>query len=172
MAALDVARIEAGLLLIEIDYKSSRKALIPAQKSSPFELGLGWTVDLDKPGFVGRRALSAEKRQGAKWSFLGLAVDWEALEGLYVKDGLSPQVAGRASRAALPVYLEGRQIGQATSQTFSPILKKYIALATLESRYAEPGARVNIEITVEYERLQAEARVVKLPFYNPPRKRA
>ena len=172
MAALDIARIEAGLLLIEIDYKSSRKALIPDQKSSPFELGLGWAVDLKKPGFVGHTALSAEKRQGMKWSFVGLAVDWEGLEGLFARAGLSPQVAGRASRAAAPVYLGGRQIGQATSQAFSPILKKYIALATLESRHAAPGTRAELEITVEYERLQAGAKVVKLPFYNPSWKRA
>jgi aminomethyltransferase len=172
MAALDLARIEAGLLLIEIDYKSSRRALIPAQKSSPFELGLGWTVDLDKPGFVGRRALVAEKKQGAKWSFTGLAIDWAALEGLFNRVGLAPQVAGRASRAAAPVYLRGRQIGQATSHAFSPLLKQYVALGTLESRHDEPGTRVTIEVTVEYERLQAEARVVKLPFFNPPRKRA
>jgi aminomethyltransferase len=172
MAALDLARIEAGLLLIEIDYKSSRKALIPAQKSSLFELGLGWTVDLDKPGFVGRRALAAEKKQGTKWSFTGLAVDWAGLEGLFNRVGLAPQVAGRASRAAAPIYVRGRQIGQATSHTFSPLLKQYIALATLESGHARPGTRATIEVTVEYERLQAEARVVKLPFFNPSRKRA
>jgi aminomethyltransferase len=103
---------------------------------------------------------------------MGLAVDWAALEGLFNRVGLAPQVAGRASRAAAPVYLQGRQIGQATSHTFSPLLKQYVALATLESRHAEPGTRATIEVTVEYERLQAEARVAKLPFYNPPRKRA
>jgi aminomethyltransferase len=172
MVALDIARIEAGLPLIEIDYISSRKALIPAQKSSPFELGLDWAVALDKPGFIGRKALLAEKRRGAVWSFTGLDVDWQVLEALFARAGLPPQVAGRASRAALPVYREGRQVGQATSHTFSPVMKKYVALATLESQHAAPGTRLDVEVTVEYTRLQAAAKVVKLPFYDPPRKRA
>ena len=171
MVALDIARIEAGLLLIEVDYKSSRKALIPAQKSSPFELGLGWAVGLDKPAFVGREALLAGQRNGLRWMFVGLEVDWPGLESAYARAGLAPQVSGRASRAPVPVYQGNRQVGQATSQAFSPILKKYLALATLESQASAPGTPVEMEITVEYKRLRVKARVVKLPFYNPPRKR-
>lgn len=172
MVALDIARVEAGLLLIEVDYKSSRKARIPAHRSSPFELGLGWAVDLEKPGFCGRRALLEEQRRGSEWQFVGLEVDWPALERLFARAGLPPQVAGRASRSAAPVYAGGRQVGQATSHTFSPILKKYIALATLRSGHAALGTWLDFEITVEYERLRAPARVVKLPFYNPSWKRA
>jgi aminomethyltransferase len=172
MVALDIARIEAGLLLIEVDYKSARKALIEAQKSSPFEIGLGWTVALDKPAFVGRRALLAEQRRGPHWKFVGLEVAWESLEDLYAAAGLAPQLAGRASRNAVPVFKDGVQIGQATSQAFSPILKKYIALATLQGRHAAPGERVQVEFTIEYVHHQAEAVVVQLPFFNPPRKRA
>jgi aminomethyltransferase len=171
MAALDLARIEAGLLLIEVDYKSSRKALIPAHNSSPFELGLGWAVDLEKPGFIGRQALLVERQRGPQWGFAGLEADWEALERQFARAGLPPQVAGRASRLAVPVYLGRRQIGQATSQAFSPVLKKYLALATLDSQHLEPGMAVEIEITVEYVRLRVGAKVVKLPFFNPARKR-
>jgi aminomethyltransferase len=172
MVALDIARVEAGLLLIEVDYKSSRKARIPAHRSSPFELGLGWAVDLAKPDFCGRRALLEEQRRGPEWQFVGLEVDWPALERLFARAGLPPQVAGRASRTAAPVYAGSRQVGQATSHSFSPILKKYIALATLRREHAALGTHLDFEITVEYERLRAPTRVVKLPFYNPPWKRA
>ncbi|MCK6630489.1 MAG: aminomethyltransferase family protein [Anaerolineae bacterium] len=171
--ALDIVRVEAGLLLIEVDYISSHKALIEAQKSSPFELGLGWAVALDKGDFVGRRALLAEKKNGSKWAFVGLDIDWPALEKLYAAVGLTPRLAGRTSRVAVPVYNKsGKQIGQATSSTFSPILKKYIALATIESQYAALGTPVNMEVTVEYAHKQAPATVVKLPFYEPERKKA
>jgi aminomethyltransferase len=172
MVALDIARIEAGLLLIEVDYISSRKALIPAQKSSPFEIGLEWAVSLDKEDFVGRQALLAEKKAVPKWKFVGLEVDWTSLEALYNQVGLAVQVAGRASRSAVPIYKNGIQIGQATSQTFSPILKKYIALGTVEARQSVLGRQVSVEVTVEYTRLQARAAIVKTPFYNPPWKRA
>lgn len=172
MVALDLARIEAGLLLLQVDYISSRSALIPAQKSSPFELGLGWTVDLNKAAFVGRSALAAEKHSGSAWKLVGLEIDWPALQQEFGRVDLVPQVAGRASRLAVPVYRETRQIGQATSQAFSPILKKYIALASLESRFSRLGEQVEVEVTVEYVRRRVPATVVKLPFFNPPRKKA
>jgi aminomethyltransferase len=172
MVALDLARIEAGLVLIQVDYISARQALIPDQTSSPFEIGLGWTVDLRKEAFVGRKALLEEKRRGSPWQLVGLEIDWGSLEVLFGEVDLVPRVAGRASREAVPVYRDGRQVGQATSRAFSPILKKYIALATLESRAAAPGNQVEVEVTVEYSRKRAVARVVELPFFNPPRKRA
>jgi aminomethyltransferase len=170
--ALDMVRIEAGLLLIEVDYISAHKALIEAQKSSPFELGLGWAVSLDKGDFVGRRALLAEHKAGSKWALVGVDVDWPALEKLYATVDLTPRLAGRASRLAVPLYSKNdKQIGQVTSHTFSPILKKYIGLATIESQFAAPGTPVFMEATVEYVRKQSPATVVKLPFYDPERKR-
>ena len=172
MVALDIARIEAGLLLIQVDYVSARKALIESQKSSPFELGLGWTVDLEKAPFVGQKALIEEKQRGSVWNLVGLEVEWPALESEYARVNLAPQVAGRASRTAVPIYQGKQQVGHATSQTFSPSLKKYIALATLESRHAQPGTPVEIEVTIEYVRRQSRARVVKLPFLELPRRKA
>lgn len=172
MVALDIARIEAGLLLIQVDYVSARKALIESQKSSPFELGLGWTVDLEKAPFVGQKALIEEKQRGSAWNLVGLEVEWPALESEYARVNLAPQVAGRASRTAVPIYQGKQQVGHATSQTFSPSLKKYIALATLESRYAQPGTPVEIEVTIEYVRRRSRARVVKLPFLELPRRKA
>ena len=171
MVALDIARIEAGLLLIDIDYISSQKALLEARKSSPFEAGLEWTVNLNKGDFVGRQALIAEKQHGSKCKFVGLEVSWDSLEKLFGAVDLPPQVAGRASRVAVPIYKNGRQIGQATSSAFSPVLKKYLAIGTVESRFATPGSQVNMEITVEFVRRQAAATIVKTPFFDPPRKR-
>ncbi|MGD2048828.1 MAG: aminomethyltransferase family protein [Chloroflexota bacterium] len=172
MVALDIARIEAGLLLIEVDYLPANKALIDSRKSTPFEAGLDWTVALDKGVFVGRRALEAEAIRGSHWALVGLEIDWPVLESLFATHDLPPLVAGRASREAVPVYNDnGRQIGQATSRTFSPVLKKYIALATIESEFAHEGFDLSIEVTVEYTRQQCPARVVSTPFYDPTHKR-
>ncbi|HSR70629.1 MAG TPA: aminomethyltransferase family protein [Acidobacteriota bacterium] len=172
LAAMDIARIEAGLLLIDVDFIPSNKAVLETQKSSPFEAGLGWSVALDKPDFIGRSALLEEKRRGSRWALVGLEIDWVGLERVFAGFDLPPQVAGRASRDPVPVYKAGRQIGQATSRTFSPRLKKYIGLATLEARHAHPGVEVEIEVTVEYTRLKAPAKVAKTPFFDPPRKRS
>lgn len=172
MVALDIARIEAGLLLIEVDYKSAHRALTAAQKSSPYELGLGWAVALDGANFIGRRALRAEQVRGAEWALVGLEVDWASLEKLYAAVDLPPQVAGRASRTAVPLYKQGKQVGQATSHAFSPVLKKYIALGQVRRAYATPGTQLEIEVTVEHVRQKARAVVVTLPFFNPPHKKA
>ena len=172
MLALDVARIEAGLILIEVDYFSSRHALIEAQKSSPFELGLGWTVALGKESFNGKPALVREKQRGPAWQFTGLAVDWESLERLYAEVGLPPRLPTQAWRTSVPVYNGGRQVGYATSGGWSPLLKQYIALAHLEGTFGTAGTAVEMEITVEHHRKRAAARVTQLPFFNPDRKRA
>lgn len=171
MVALDIARIEAGLLLIEVDYKSAHHAVIEAQKSSPYELGLGWAVALDGADFIGRKALRAEKVRGSAWSFVGLEIDWVHLEQLFARVDLPPQVMRRASRTAVPLYKGGKQIGQATSQTFSPILKKYIAIGQVQSQYAQPGTRLDIEITVEHQRQKGMVTIVPTPFFNPAHKK-
>jgi aminomethyltransferase len=174
MLALDVARIEAGLLLIEVDYFSSRHAWIEAQKSSPLELGLGWTVATDKERYNGRAALEAERLRGPSWQFTGLTVDWDSLEQLYADVGLPPRLPSQAWRTSVPIYDRGgsRQVGYATSGGWSPLLKRYMALAHLETPHATPGNELRMEITVEHRRKQAIARVTPLPFFNPERKRA
>ena len=172
MLALDVARIEAGLLLIEVDYFSSRHALIEAQKSSPLELGLGWTVATDKERYNGQAALEAERRRGPAWQFTGLTVDWDSLEQLYADVGLPPRLPSQAWRMSVPIYSGGgKQLGYATSGGWSPLLKRYMALAHLGSEHA-PGTEVRMEVTVEHRRKQAKAVVTPLPFFNPERKRA
>jgi aminomethyltransferase len=172
LAALDILRVEAGLLLIEVDYTSTLHARIPSQKSSPYEIGLGWAVDLNKPDFIGQRALRYEKKHGTPRALVGLEVDWLDLETLFGRANLPPQVAGRASRTPVPIYADGEHVGQATSMVFSPILKKYVALATVRSGYAQLGTEVEFEITVEYERFGARAHVAKPPFYEPPQKKS
>jgi aminomethyltransferase len=172
IVSLDIARIEAGLFMLDVDYISSFHARIEAQKSSPFELGLGWAVALDGADFIGRKALHAEKARGSKWSFIGVAIDWLGLERLYDKVNLPPQVTGRASRDPVPLFKGSRQVGQITSRTFSPLLKKYIGIGTVLSQYAAPGTQVDIEVTVEYSRERGPATITRTPFYNPPHKRA
>lgn len=169
--ALDLARIEAGLLMIEVDYVSARHALIEGQKSSPFELNLGWTVSKAKGPFVGKRSLEEERARGPAWQFVGLEVEWDSLERLYAEVGLPPKLPTVAWRTSVPVYVEGRQVGYATSGCWSPLLKKYLALAHVESAHAAAGTRVAMEVTVEHRRKLADARVAKTPFFNPERKR-
>lgn len=171
MLALDVARIEAGLMLLDVDYVSARKALIESQTSSPYELDLGWTVDLRKAHFVGKDALAAEAKRGPRWRFVGVEVDWDSLERLYAQAGLAPRVPAAAWRTSVPLYAGGAQVGYATSGGWSPLLKKYIALAHLGARWATPGTAIEMEITVEHRRRRAAARVVKKPFFDPERKR-
>ena len=168
MLALDIARVEAGLLLIDVDFHSSRKAMIDAQKYSPFELGMGRLVDLGKGPFVGRAALAAEQRRGPQRQIVGLEVDWTEVERLYEAVGLPPTAPATASRVAVPVYKDGHQVGRATSTTWSTTLKKLIALATIEAPHFAPGTKLHMEITVEAVRHRAAATVVKTPFFNPP----
>jgi aminomethyltransferase len=172
--ALDIARVEAGLIMIAVDYISSHHAAIESQKSSPFEIGLGWAVKLDAGDFVGRRALIAEKQRGSAWTFVGLQYDWNALERLYAEENLPPSVAGRASRSAVPVYTRGggAQIGHITSHAFSPILKQYLGIGTLLSPQVVMGQQVDVEVTVEFKRKRCPATIVPTPFFDPPRKRA
>jgi aminomethyltransferase len=166
--AMDMARVEAGLFMIEVDYTSTSHAWIEPQKSSPFELGLDWTVALDKKGyFVGRRALEREKRDGSAWKLMGLEVEWDGMERLFKDVGLPPQIPGMAMRGSLPIVVGDVQVGYSSTSTWSPLLKKYIALAHLQKPYYEVGTNVRMEITVEHHRQHAPARVVKLPFYEP-----
>jgi aminomethyltransferase len=170
MLALDVARIEAGLLLVDVDFNGSRKSLIDAQRYSPYEMGLGRLVSDAKGPFVGRTPLRDEKRAGPKRQVAGLEISWTEIETLYSRHGLPTQVPTTASRAPVPVYRGGRQVGKATSTTWSPVLKKLIALATIDAPSFAVGTGLEIEMTVEAVRHRVRAHVVPTPFYNPPRK--
>ena len=170
MLALDVARIEAGLLLIEVDFNSSKRALIESQKYSPFEMGLDRLVHLDKGRFVGQSALVEEKKRGHPRQIVGLEIGWAGIERVYEDMGLPPTMSSTASREPVPVYRDGRQVGKATSTTWSPILKKLVALATIEGARTAVGTELEIELTVEAVRHRVSATVVGTPFFNPKRK--
>jgi aminomethyltransferase len=173
MLALDIARIEAGLILLEVDYTSSRHALIPEQNYSPFEIGLGRLVALDRGEFVGRRALVAEQRAGGPpRRLVGLTLDWNGIERLYRDEDLPPMLSPTASRAHVPLFAGRKQVGRVTSTTWSPTLKNAIALASVGADLASPGTALQAEWTVEARRHTVPATVVDLPFFNPPRKTA
>ena len=172
MLALDVARVEAGLLLIEVDYTSSKKALIASQKYSPYELGFGKMVHLNKENFIGKAALEKDQKEGVARQFVGLEIDWTEVEERYEKFGLTPAAPSQASRVAVPVYCGEKQVGKATSTTWSPVLKKMIALASIETSHSKLGTRLQMEITIEAIRQKVTAKIVKMPFFNPPRKTA
>ena len=170
--ALDIARIEAGLILLDVDYISSRHAIIESRKSSPFELGLGWAVKMKKNDFIGKIALKKELDRGPEWEFVGIEIEWSELESHYRNAGLAPGLPSTAWRTSTPLYYNRNQVGYATSGTWSPILKRYIALAHLKSDYSQNGTELEFEIKVEHFKKTTKAEVVKTPFFNPERKRS
>lgn len=171
--AMDVARIEAGYIMNGVDYFSANTCLIESRKSTPFEIGLGWTIDLEREPFLGQAALKAEVASGPAWAKVGLVYDWPAFERLFAEYGLPPQLPGGAWRSAIPIYSQqGQQVGQATSGAWSPILKDNLAIASVRPNWAAPGTILQIEVTVEYERHRVPAVVTPTPFFDPPRKRA
>ena len=172
MLALDVARVEAGLLLIDVDFHGSKKALIGQHRYTPFEMGLGRLVSPAKGRFIGQAALKGEQQLGPARQVVGLEIGWPAVERIYDKIGLPPAIGASASRTAVPVYRASRQVGRATTTTWSPVLKKMIAIATIDRPHFAVGTVVQIEITVEAVRHRVDATVVPTPFFNPARKTA
>lgn len=170
--ALDMARIEAGFVLLGVDYFSSPHVTVPQKKYSPFEIGLDWTVELEREPFIGQKALLAEKKNNKPGRVLvGLELDWGHLESLYSAHDMPPQLPAGASRESLPIYSGGRQVGRVSSSTWSPTLKKYLALGTISSEFSKENTTVEVEHTVLYERRVVAAHVVKRPFFDPERKR-
>ncbi len=170
LLALDVARVEAGLLLIDVDFCSVRKALTSSQLYTPFEMSLDRLVELDKGPFIGRAALAAERTRGPRRRIVGLAMHWPDVEALYEAVGLPPLAQATTSRVAVPVHAGGRQIGRMTSSTWSPVLKQMIGIATVESASAGPGTELTVEHTVDAVRHRVRATVTPTPFFNPKRK--
>ena len=170
--ALDISRIEAGFILQGCDYHSAYDTVHPASKASPFELGLDWTVDLDREPFIGQRALIAEKQRGSQWAFVGLEIDWDAFEAAFDRHDLPPSIPTAAWRQRIPVFRGMRQVGYASSGAWSPTLKKNLALASVFREVAAPGTELDFEILADWERTRVPCKVVALPFYDPPRKKA
>ena len=158
--ALNMARIEAGFVLPNVDFVSGERTLRVGTERSPIELGLGWLVDLNKGHFTGRRALLEEQRRGPRRQLVGLDID-----------GNKP-----AHNALLYADKAGRrQIGSVSSATWSPTCKRNIALAMVDVPYIETGSTLWAEIYLNrelvWERRMARARVVERPFFAPERRR-
>ncbi len=172
MLALDRARVEAGFPLVGVDFRNADQAFTDAQKSTPFEMGLGWAVSLEKGPFVGREALLAERKRGPEHFLVGIETSIREIGRLFALEGLAPEVLSEVNRDGVPVYSGGEQVGRATSLCWSPLLKRQIALATVNRGFEEPGTPLDVEVTVECTRHRAPSRVAPLPFFDPPRKRA
>jgi aminomethyltransferase len=177
MSALYMLRIEAGLLLLGVDFNSSRFAFNDAHRSTPLELGWRWMfkglADDDRP-FIGRRALEREIAEKAhRWSMVGLVVDWQDYDRVYSAAGLIPPKDHRPLHEDWMVYDDDRRrVGYASSVMYSPVLQRHIALARVRPDLGKPGTRVFLEFTVDHHYEQVAAHVARLPLYNPERKTA
>ena len=172
LVAMDIARVEAGFVLIGVDYVSSETARVADERYDPYELGLGWAVKLDKGNFVGRRALRGLRERGPARRVIGLELEWQALEDLYMEADLMPDLPATVCREPVPVYsAEGLQVGRATSRVWSKLLKKYLVIATVDAAHAVVGSRLEMEVTVHHRRCRALATAVEKPFFRPPRLR-
>ena len=168
--ALDIARIEAGLILLDVDYISAKNAIIESRKSSPLELGLDWTVKIDKENFIGKKALENDLLSGVKWKFIGIEIEWDSFQKIHKEIGLAPELPSIAWRSSVPIYNYNKQVGYATSGSWSPILKKYIALAHIKSEFLLGNTNLKIEINLEHFKKLIPINIVKTPFFNPKRK--
>ena len=178
LAALYMLRIEAGLLLLEADFDSSRFAWNDAHRSTPIELGWSWMFrDLkadDRP-FIGRRALEREiADKTSRWAMRGLVVDWQDYDRVYNDAGQIPPKDHTPVVEDWIVYDDDyqSQVGYATSFMYSPMLQRHIAIARVRPDYAALGTRVKLEFTVDHHYEQVAANVARLPLYNPERKTA
>ncbi|MFQ5511213.1 MAG: aminomethyltransferase family protein [Candidatus Krumholzibacteriia bacterium] len=170
--AMDITRVEAGFVLNGIDYFNANHCLVKSRKSTPFELGFGWMVKIKRGPFNGRDALALEKLRGPARMLVGLEIGWDEHEALFAAKGLPPEIPSQAWRTSAPVYDDtGTQVGYATSGTWSPILKKNLALATVYRGFETVGTRLQFEVTVEYERKTVPATVAEKPFFDPERKK-
>jgi aminomethyltransferase len=171
--ALDAARVEAGLILIEAEYTSARHAISPEQNYSPFEIGLGRLVEFGKAAtFTGKAALVAERASGGpSRRLVGLELDWDGIEGMFARHGLAPMISPFVDRSPVPVYRDGKQIGRATSITWGTTIKKMVGFGSIDKAHETLGTRVSVEYSVEGERGKVGATVVPLPFLDLQRKR-
>jgi aminomethyltransferase len=175
--ALLMARIEAGLLLIDVDFESSRHAWTGEQRATPIELGYGWMfrdIATDERPFIGKRAIARESAEGtSRWHLVGIEVDWRAWDRLHRDAGLIAPKDHVPIQEEMMLYdAATKRIGYASSFMYSPVLQRHIGLARVRPDLAAPGSTVRLEITVNHHYELVEAAVRRLPFYNPERKTA
>ncbi|MEA2608926.1 MAG: aminomethyltransferase [Chloroflexota bacterium] len=175
--ALEMLRIEAGLLMLDVDFSSSRFGWTDEDRSTPFELGLGWMIrDLasDDRAFIGRRALEREMADGtSRWRMTGLVLDWQDYDRIYTGAGLIPPKDHTPVLEELFVYDENiRQVGYATSFMYSPMLQRHIAMARVRPDLARAGSSMRLEVDVNHRYEYVKATTARLPLYSPARKTA
>ena len=173
--ALDMVRIEAGLILIDVEFVSATKTLFEFEKRTPYELGLDWVVKLDKEYFIGQEALRREKQRGSTWATVGLEIDVLALEKVFAQFSMPLHLPYTSWTQAVPIYADAarqKHVGKGTSGLWSPILKHYVVMAQVKPQYSKLGTSIFMEATVDAQRFSVPATVVKMPFFDPPRKRA
>jgi aminomethyltransferase len=172
-----MARIEAGLLLLDVDFASSRYAWTDADRATPHELGLGWMlrgVDADERRFLGRDAIRRELAQGtSRFRTTGFVVDWRDWNRLHDEGGLIPPMDHTPVQEEMFLYDdEGTQVGFSTSFLYSPVLQRHVGIGRVPVAVAAPGTRVNLEIPINHRYVHVVAHTARLPHYNPQRKTA
>ena len=175
--ALLMTRIEAGLVLINVEFSSSRFAYTDHDRITPKELGFGWMlkgIDDESRPFIGRQALRRELAdKTSRWATVGLVLDWADYDRLYNSAGLIPPKDETPLDYESMLYDDsGERIGYATSLMYSPVLQQHIAMARVRPDLAAAGTRVNLELTINHHYETVAAEVTRLPFFNPPRKTA
>ena len=175
--AILIARIEAGLLLIDVDFHSARFAWNDDRRSTPLELNMGWMLRGLESGdraFVGRRAITREIEEGtSRWKTVGLRVDWADWARVHDERGLITPKDHTPSHGGMMIYdVDSEQVGYVSSFVYSPILQRHIGIARVRPGHAEPGTKLGLEVTIDHRYELVGAQVTRLPFYNPPRKTA
>jgi aminomethyltransferase len=175
--ALEMLRIEAGLLLLDVDFASSRFGWTDEDRSTLVELGWSWMVRNlagDDRAFVGRRAIEREiEDKSSRWRMTGVVVDWADYDRVYTDAGLIPPKDHTPVLGEMFLYDDdGKQVGYTTSYLYSPMLQRHIALARVRPTLATPGSAVRLEIDVNHRYEYVKATTARLPLYNPARKTA
>ena len=157
MNALDMVRIEAGFIQPNADFMSAEQALRPNRMRNPYELGMGWLVDLNKNYFTGKKNLINLKKQTLTKKLVGLDIQ-----------GDKPAIG------SVLYDKNKKEIGIVTAGMWSPSLKSNIAFGYVDKDHMKIGSKVFAEIyhpeELEYKKIWAECSVVKKQFFNPPRR--
>ncbi|MGD1954605.1 MAG: aminomethyltransferase family protein [Sphingomonadales bacterium] len=158
--ALEMVRIEAGFIMPGFDFNTADTAVRADFDRSPYELGLGWLVDLKKPHYTGKRALVAEHARPAKSRLIKLILDGNKVPSgsfLFDREG-------------------GENVGAVMAQTWSPILKRALALGDITLRKGQVPSELWAEIYYQKElkwKLHwAKGTVTDKPFWSHPRRSA
>jgi len=175
--ALLISRIEAGLILIDVDFHSARYAWNDDQRATPHELNMGWMLrdlESDVRAFIGRRAIEREVAEGSsRWRTVGIVVDWEHWAKTHNDRGLVTPKDHTPEHGGMMLYDEDiERIGYTPSFVYSPVLQNHIGIARVRPEHADVGTKVGLEVTIDHRYEIVDSHVTRLPFYNPPRKTA